>query len=212
MRKKSFVLAAMALVAIFVVSVPGQVEASGLKKAEKLATRAQGTVSAIRATNLQVKKTLESYNYIIGGKADDPVKEFKKLSKDLDKCVSSRKSVQYAAGEMLKAYDKYFVEWEESLLEYNSEEMRQKSEDRMNEMKRNYAKISEAGSQASAEFDAMIASLDDQVRFLGQDLNPSAIADLTEEAASLNEQATAFFSSIDETIKVATQYANSLKP
>lgn len=214
MRKTNTVLAALALVAVVLVLAPGLVDATtkGLKKADKLATRAQETVGAIRATNLQVKKTLESYNYIIAGKADDPTKEFKSLSKDLDKCSSSRNGVRDAANSMQKAYDKYFVEWEESLLQYNSEEMRQKSEDRMNEMKRNYTKISEAGTKAGAEFDAIIASLEDQTLYLGQDLNPAVIADLTEEAAALNKQAEEYFTSIDETIKVAEQYAESLQP
>ncbi len=82
------------------------------------------------------------------------------------------------------------MDWEESLAGYNSDEMRAKSEGRMAETKANYDKIFEAGSKAADDFATFIAALDDQVRYLGNDLNPSAIAELDDEAAALNSRPT----------------------
>ena len=141
--------------------------------------RAQQTTSSIRATNLQVKKTLESYNYIVEGKAQDPRAEYKKLVKDIGKCGKSRDDVRVKAENMQKAADAFFMDWQESLAGYNSDEMRAKSEGRMAETQANYDKIFEAGTKAADDFDSFIAALDDQVRYLGNDLNPSAIASST---------------------------------
>lgn len=185
---------------------------SGIKLADKLVSRAQATSSAIRSTNLQVKKTLEHYNYIIDGKASDPVAEYKKLGKDMNKCLTERENVRVKADAMQKAADKYFANWEASQGGYSSDEMRAKSEERLARTKEDYAKIFEAGRKAGEDFDGFIAKMNDQIRFLGQDLNPSAIADLSDEAAELNGQAESFFNSITDTLKVATEYTNSIKP
>ncbi len=184
----------------------------GHKKADKLIYRAQQTTSAIRATNLQVKKTLESYNYIVQGKAQDTRAEYKKLVKDIAKCQSSREDVRAKADHMQKAADAYFSNWEESLAGFNSEEMRAKSAERLQETKDSYGKIFEAGTEAGKRFASFISALDDQVRYLGNDLNPSAIAELDDEAAALNEQAEEFFKAIDETIQIAVRYSSSLEP
>jgi len=212
MRKMTTAAAVTVAILISITGVGEAESSSGHKKTDKLIYRAQQTTSAIRAANLQVKKTLESYNYIVEGKAQDPRAEYKKLVKDIDKSQKSRDDVRSKAANMQKAADAFFVDWVESLDGYNSEEMREKSRGRMNETRANYDKIFEAGAEAGEEFDAFIAALDDQVRFLGNDLNPSAIAELTDEAAALNEKAEDFFSAIDETIKVAVKYSTSLEP
>jgi hypothetical protein len=212
MHKLSSVTAVMAAVLISAVGVGFAQSSSGHKKTDKLIYRAQQTTSAIRATNLQVKKTLESYNYIVEGKAQDPRAEYKKLVKDIGKCEKSRDDIRVKAENMQKAADAFFMDWQESLAGYNSDEMRAKSEGRMAETQANYDKIFEAGTKAADDFDSFIAALDDQVRYLGNDLNPSAIAELDDEAAALNTQADQFFKAIDETIKVAVKYSTSLEP
>lgn len=190
----------------------GLAQSSGHKKTDKLIYRAQQTTSSIRAANLQVKKTLESYNYIVEGKAQDPRAEYKKLVKDIEKSQKAREDVRTKADHMQKAADAFFQDWEDSLAGFNSEEMRAKSEERMNETRANYDKIFEAGSKAGSDFATFIAALDDQVRYLGNDLNPTAIAGLTDEAAALNEKADDFFKAIDETLQVAVSYTASLEP
>mgnify|MGYP001827022411 CR=1 FL=1 len=207
-------IVAVAVIALLVstVGMAGAQSAASFKLADKLISRAQATNSAIRATNLQVKKTLEHYNYIIDGKATDPRKEYKSLVKDLDKCLKERDNVRTKADAMQKAADKYFESWAESQAGYASDEMRAKSEARLAETKQNYAKIFAAGSKAADDFDGFIAKMDDQIRFLGQDLNPSAIAEHKDEAAELNGQADAFFKSITDTLTTATSYTDSLKP
>jgi len=212
MRRMNSITAVMVAVLISTVGAGLAQSNSGHKKTDKLIYSAQQTTSAIRATNLQVKKTLESYNYIVEGKAQDPRVEYKKLVKDINKCQQSREDVRTKADKMQKAADAFFLDWEESLAGYNSDEMRAKSEGRMNETRANYDKIFEAGAKAGKDFSTFIAALDDQVRFLGNDLNPSAIADLGDEAAALNKQADDFFKAIDETIQVAVKYSSSLAP
>ena len=210
MTKRAGVISCVFVFTFLLAGVAGA--QSGLKLADKLVKRAQDTTSAIRTTNLQVKKTLEHYNYIIDGKADDPRSEYKKLGKELDKTLKQREDVRTKAQQMQAAADKYFADWETNLAGFSSEEMRAKSESQLADTRENYNKIFEAGSKAGADFDSFIEKMNDQIRFLGQNLNPAAIADLKDEAAALNKQGDSFFQAITETLKTATDYTESLKP
>jgi hypothetical protein len=196
------------------VSVGGAVEAqsSGHRKTDKLIYQARLTTASIRDTLFQIQNTMEGYNAIIDGKAPDNRKAYKRLVKDIGKCETAAENVGRRADAMQKVADKFFGDWEASLAGFNSEEMRAKSAGRMNATKANYDKIFEAGRQARELFDPFIANMDDQIRFLGHDLNPSAIADLQDEAAQLNADAEELDKAISETIKVAARYANSLEP
>lgn len=211
MRRISSITVALTALSLTTVGLAGA-QGSSLKLADKLVSKAQQLNSSIRATNLQVKKTLESYNYIIQGKAQDPRAEYKKLVKDLDKSVKARENVRFSAEEMDKAATKYFESWEASQSGYNDPDMKAKSEERLAKTRESYARIFEVGGKAGEDFDTFIAKMDDQIRFLGQDLNPTAIADLTDEAAALNEQADTLFKSISETLKTSTDYTTALKP
>ena len=210
--RKTVLIASMIAGLLVSLGTVAEAQSAGHKKTDKLIYKAQQTTSSIRATNLQVKKTLEAYNYIVEGKTDDPRAEYKKLVKDIGKCEKARNDVLTKAESMQKAADVFFADWDASLAGFNSEDMRAKSEARMAETKDSYAKIFEAGGQAGDEFDAFISTLDDHVRYLGHDLNPSAIADLTDEAAELNKQADEFFKAIDETLQVAVKYTSSIEP
>jgi ElaB/YqjD/DUF883 family membrane-anchored ribosome-binding protein len=212
MHRFTVVTIVMIALLISITGVAGAQSQASFKLADKLMNKSQAMTSAIRSTNLQVKKTLEHYNYIIQGKASDPRKEYKSLQKDLDKTLKERENVRVKAESMQKAADNYFASWEASQAGYTDADLRAKSEARLAETKDNYSKIFEAGRKAAADFDGFIAKMDDQIRFLGQDLNPAAIADLSDEAAGLNKQADGFFKSITETLKTANDYTNSLKP
>ena len=54
--------------------------------------------------------------------------------------------------------------------------------------------------------------LQDQVTFLGHDLNPSAIGSLKPEAAKINKKAEALMRSIDETVAIANAKTDTLRP
>ncbi len=210
--RRTLMVAIVMVALLFSISGVANAQSSGHKLTDKLISRAQNLTSSIRATNLQVKKTLESYNYIIDGKASDPRAEYKKLVKDLRRSERAREDVRDKVEAMEKAAAAYFGDWEASQAGFHSDEMRAKSEARLAETKQNYGKIFDAGNTASDNFNSFIAQMDDQIRYLGHDLNPSAIADLADEAAELNEQANEFFTSITETLKTAVQYTDSLKP
>jgi hypothetical protein len=206
---------ALLVMVALLITVPGVVQAQqspGFKETDKLISRAQSTISQIRSTKLQTEATLDGYNAIIDGKVPDNRKAYKSLVKDIQKCENQADKVGNRVVAMQEAASTYFGNWEASSAAITSDHLRAKGEARLKETQANYDEILKAAQKAGDEFKPFITNLHDQVTFLGHDLNPSAIADLKDEAEALNSKGSKVFSAVDDTIEVATKYTNSLKP
>lgn len=187
-------------------------QSSGHKQTDKLINKSNDTIAAIRSTKMQTEETLAGYNAIIEGKVPDNRKAYKKLTKDIQKCENQADKVGDRVVAMQEAASTYFSNWEASIASITSDDLRAKGEARLKETQANYDEILKAAQKAGDEFKPFITNLHDQVTFLGHDLNPSAIADLQDEAAALNKKGDKVFEAVDGTIEVATKYTNSLKP
>jgi septal ring factor EnvC (AmiA/AmiB activator) len=195
--------------------VPSLVQAQqspGFKQTDKLINKAQDTITSIRSTKIQTEATLDNYNAIIDGKVPDNRKAYKALVKDIQKSENQADKVGNKIVAMQEAASTYFGDWETSIEAITSDDLRAKSEMRLKDTRANYDEILKAAQKAGDEFKPFITNLHDQVTFLGHDLNPSAIADLKDEAAALNSKGAKVFSAVDDTIEVASKYTNSLKP
>jgi septal ring factor EnvC (AmiA/AmiB activator) len=207
-------ISALAVMLALMIAVPTvvQAQASGHKQTDKLIKKSESTIASIRSTKMQTEETLAGYNAIIEGKVPDNRKAYKKLNNDIQKCENQAEKVRANIDSMEIAADTYFSDWKNNLAAISDPDLRAKSEKRLNETMSNYDGILKAAEKAGAEFKPFLTSLHDQVTFLGHDLNPSAIADLTDEAAELNVQGKKVFKAVDGTITTASKYANSLKP
>ena len=96
--------------------------------------------------------------------------------------------------------------------EITSEDLKKRRQDRLNKTRVHYGEILTAGRRAGAVFNPLMGALEDQMVYLGYDLNASAVASLSEDAKKLNAQADKLFASIDDVQKVASEYVLSLRP
>ncbi|MGB5815826.1 MAG: DUF2959 family protein [Thermoanaerobaculia bacterium] len=207
-------MSALLVMLALLITVPGVVQAQspGFKQTDKLISSSQSTISQIRSTKLQTEATLDGYNAIIDGKVPDNRKAYKALVKDIGKCENQADKVGNRIVAMQTAASTYFSDWEASIAGITSDDLRAKGEARLKETRANYDEILKAAQKAGDEFKPFITNLHDQVTFLGHDLNPSAIADLKDDAAKLNAKGDKVFSAVDDTIEVASKYTISLKP
>ncbi len=187
-------------------------QTSGHKQTAKLVSKSQSTIGSMRAARLQVENTLNGYNAIIDGEVDDNIKAYKKLQKDINKSEKAREDVRKKMDAMQVEADILFTDWESSLADITSDDLRQRSEARLNDTKSRYDGILKEARATGEQVDPFLTHLKDQVVFLGYDLNPSAIADLKGDAKKLNNQADKVFAGVDKSIDTAAKYANSLKP
>ena len=137
---------------------------------------------------------------------------YKDLNKDVaeseKKVIDGRPKVD----EMNTAAEGYFAAWKSSASAITDPDLRKRSEERLADAKARFDKIAVAGKDARQSFDTLMTDIKDQSKFLGLDLNASAIATLKPNAAKFNTRATTVFTKTDGVTKMYEEYIASMKP
>ena len=212
MLRRTDIAIGLAVAAALLVTTPAVQGQANFKAIDKLIKSSQATIGQVRSARLQVEETLGSYNAIINGEVPDNRKAYKQLSKNINPRAAARAKVRDRLAKMQENADALFADWEASLDEISSLDLRQRSQARMEETRARYDEIRVAAQEAGAEFDPFILSLRDQIVFLGNALNPAAIAELRPDAAKLNEQSEKVFATVDRAIETMTDATNQIKP
>jgi DNA repair exonuclease SbcCD ATPase subunit len=203
-------LAAAAIVLSLAVAARSQDE--GVKETEQLTKKAGATVEAIANTKVQLQKTMDVYNGLMADDAKDRKSLYKKLQSEMDNTDKRRAEIRVRADEMKVAADTLFKSWADSAAAITSAELRKQSEDRLAQTKASYAEIGTVGQRAVDLYGPVMKALQDQVTYLGHDLNPSAVASLKPDAAKLNDQANELVKRIDDTISTTNTAIGALRP
>jgi hypothetical protein len=202
-----------AVLAVFALAATVHAQSDeGVKQVERLVKASRSTVKAIDDTKQQLMKTMDVYNALMADDAKDRKKLYKNLQKEMDSVEKRRTKIGEEAANMRREADTLFKQWAESTAAIGNADLRQRSEERLNATKASYADIEAVGQKAESLYGPFMKDLQDQVTYLGHDLNPSAVASLKPEAAKLNEKANTLLRSIDDTIATANQKVDALRP
>lgn len=206
-------LALLALVAaLALASAAGAQSNEGVKQIERLVKASGNTVKAIGETKVQLMKTMDVYNGLMADDAKDRKKLYSSLQKEMETTDKRRAKIGEEAAGMKAEADTLFKQWADSTAAIENPDLRQRSQERLNATKASYAEIEAVGQKAADLYGPFMKDLQDQITFLGHDLNPAAVASLKPEAAKLNEQAEKLVKSIDDTIATANQRIGALRP
>lgn len=201
------VLAVLALAA-----TAGAQSDEGVKQVERLVKASGNTVKAIADTKLQLTKTLDVYNALMADDATDRKKLYNSLQKEMENTENRRAKISEEAATMKAEADTLFKQWTDSAAAIENADLRKKSDERLAATKASYAEIGTVGQKASDLYGPFMKDLQDQVTFLGHDLNADAVASLKPEAAKINEKAKKLIQSIDDTITTANTNIGALRP
>jgi DNA repair exonuclease SbcCD ATPase subunit len=175
----------------------------GVKQIEQLIKKAQSEVSSINEAKQQLQKTMDAYNAVLAPDVKDRRDAYKTLQKELVNSDKKRADVSARAGEMNAEADKLFKSWQSSTAAIQSPELRQRSEERLKKTQDRFSELREMGQNASGLYAPFIKTLQDQVAYLGHDLNPGAVASLKPDADKLNGQARDLYAAIDKVTAAA---------
>jgi hypothetical protein len=202
LRHGSAILSGLAFIVGITASLGAQDE--GLKQVQQLIKKAQTTVESIGTAKLQLQKTVDAYNAMLAPDVKDRRGAYKQLQKEMANTEKKRADVSSRSGEMNTEADKLFKSWQDSLASIQSPDLRKRSDDRLKKTQDRFAEIRQAGQQASSLYDPFMKTLQDQVTYLGHDLNPGALASLKPDADKLNTQAKDLYAAIDKVTAGAT--------
>ena len=201
------------LAAVVALGLPAAALAQdNIKQTEAVVKKGEETLKTIGEARAQLEKTLATYNSIMEGKAPDSKAAYKDLQKAVKDCESKSEDVKKQRDLMDAEADKLYTSWTTSLAGISSPDLKQKSEARLNQTKDRMGRISAAGQDARASYDAFVSNLKDQVTVLGNDLTPGGVASLKNDAVKLNDKAKTMFGFALKAEEVhAKLYAAALK-
>jgi hypothetical protein len=185
---------------------------AGPEQTTKFLKTVEGTVKAIGESEAQLQKTVTTYNSITEMTAKDLKGAYKDLNKDIADSEKKVADGRPKVDEMNTSAEAYFAAWKESAAAISDPDLRKRSEQRLADAKARFDKIAAAGKDARQTFDTLMTDIKDQSKFLGLDLNPSAIETLKPNAAKFNTRASTVFTKTDGVTKMYEEYIASLKP
>jgi len=195
---------------IFGTAAVGLAQDEGVKQIQELIKKANAGVESINDTKAQLQKTMEAYNAVLAPDVKDRRDAYKKLQKEVNESEKKRAVVATRNGEMNVEAGKLFKTWEGSTAAIQDPELRKRSQDRLAQAKKRYSDIQANGQGAARLYTPFMKALQDQVTYLGHDLNAGAVASLKPEADKLNVQAKELYSAIDKTTAAATSNISQL--
>jgi prefoldin subunit 5 len=176
---------------------------AGVQQIRQLIKKATSSVDAITDAKQQLQKTMTAYNALLAPDVKDRRDAFKTLQKELSNADKKRTDVSSKAAQMNEEADKLFKSWQNSAAAIQSPDLRQRSDERLKRTQDRFAEIRQTGRSASDLYTPFMKALQDQVTFLGHDLNPGAVANLKPDAEKLNAQATELYAAIDKVTAAA---------
>jgi uncharacterized phage infection (PIP) family protein YhgE len=209
-RNGMYVVFALVAAAVALQATPAA--AQGPEQTQKFLKTVEGTVKAIGESRAQLQKTVATYNSITEMTAKDLKSAYKDLNKDVADSEKKVTEGRPKVDEMNTEAASYFAAWKESAAAISDPALRKRSEERLADAQARFGKIAAAGKDARQSFDTLMTDVKDQSKFLGLDLNASAIAALKPDAAKFNGRANTVFAKVDGVTKMYEEYVASMKP
>jgi alanyl-tRNA synthetase len=202
---------AVSVLALTTITTVGA-QGDGVKQIELLIKKATAAVKAVDDTKLQIQKTMDAYNLVVAPETTNRKSAFGKLQKEMDATKKKQAAIGVRGGEASAEADILFKGWQASTSAISDAGLRAKSEQRLAASQARVAEIQADNRRADELYATFMKALEDQVTFLGHDLNASAVESLKPESAKLNTQASELYAAIEKATSSATAAIAALSP
>ena len=192
--------------AVLFVAATGAAQAQdeGVKQIEQLIKRAKSQVEAISDAKQQLQKTMTAYNAVLAPDVKDRRDAYKSLQKEMATSEKKRAEVSTRSMELNAEADKLFKSWEASTAAIQSTELRDRSQKRLKRTQDRFVDLRKTGQNAADMYSPIMKTLQDQVTYLGHDLNAASATSLKSDADKLNAQAKDLYTAIDQVTAAAS--------
>jgi len=197
-------VALLAVVLPLTAATPALAQSGGNKDTKNLQKKVEDSRKALQDAVAQIKKTMDQYNSLVAGDAKKPDSVYKDLSKSTDACDKAAQAVRKSVDSLHKDLDKFYKDWAKEIEGYSTDAMKERGNKSLQQVKAKFNSFDQALQGAADVYKPFIATLRDQVTFMGRDLSPAALSGLKSDGEGLNKSAGDLYSKVDAAI-AATQ-------
>jgi chromosome segregation ATPase len=185
-------------------------EAFGVHKRDLLKDNVEEARDSQTEAKEQFKSALEKFTEATNFRGGDLEAKYKELDAELERCESKAARVSERISKVEAVAEALFDEWEDELDQYNSQDLRRKSERKLDATRRQYGKLDAAMRRAEDKMDPVLVVFRDQVLFLKHNLNAKAIASLQDELVAVEEDVALLVKDMEASIAEADRFISTM--
>ncbi|MCC6672938.1 MAG: DUF2959 family protein [Planctomycetes bacterium] len=164
--------------------------------------------SELAKKNVQV--TSEMMTALVGNSVKgDPIAAYQEFTKAISESESQANRLRAAVRQMQSAAQPVFDQWSSDLLKISNQQIRRRSDARMDATLQRYQALLAATKSAESGYDSFNQGVRDLSLFLGHDLNATALAEVRQDARAITDLALELDGRFNRTLEAARDYIAS---
>lgn len=185
-------------------------EKFGYHKRDILVNRVQDAQTAQEQAKKQFLSALEQFTAVVGYEGGELETTYKRLKSEFERSEEKADAVHKRIDDVQSVAKALFKEWEAELDDYTNANLRNISQQKLEQTQERYARLIEAMQRAEAQIDPVLAAFRDQVLFLKHNLNAQAVGSLEDELASVRTDVSALVSAMEVSINEAGNFVKAM--
>lgn len=183
----------------------------GWEKRDILIDRVEDARDAQEEAKQEFKTTLEKFQELTGFQGGELEAKYKKLNSAYEDCEEQAETVRKRIESVDTVAQDMFKEWKEELNQYENQDLKKASAQKLEETKKKYAPLIAAMRASEAKMTPVLKAFHDQVLFLKHNLNAAAISSLQTTAATIDADVQKLIKEMEASINEANSFINQMK-
>ncbi len=188
----------------------GTMEKLGYHKRDLLVDRVEDARDAQEDAKEQFQTALDRFSAVLNIQGGDLQAKYDKLSAEFKRSESKAQAVHSRIAAVEDVGQALFREWKAELDQYTSHSLRQASQIKFDQTRRQFDRLIGAMKRAEQKVDPVLSAFRDQVLFLKHNLNAQAISSLQGELISIETDIAALIRDMDDSIREANAFISSM--
>ncbi|MDH3347300.1 MAG: DUF2959 domain-containing protein [Desulfobulbaceae bacterium] len=189
----------------------GMMEKVGVHKRDILVARVEGARDSQAEAQEQFKSALEKFQSVVQLEDTDLKIAYENLNFEYEKSKEASDAVADRIERVEDVAEDLFEEWEDELVQYRNNELREKSKQQLDETNARYQVMHRAMRRAKDSMAPVMQTLHDNVLYLKHNLNAQAIGSLRNEFSTLRVRIDDLIKRMNESIETSNKFIDDLK-
>lgn len=200
------ILCSCVLLAVSVVGCAGAGKTPGQERVHVLSRNLETCIEALAKLDAELEKTLTAHAEIVRNTDGDYFSHFETFDRGLKDVEKYRQLTQTRYEATTSSADQYFATWSGTTDQFSSDEMRQRSKQRLETMQEEFGDIWEGAEDAKAEYEELISLLEDQRLYWSSSLNASTAEEMEKYSSEVASLSRALFGKIEAATQAAREF------
>jgi hypothetical protein len=186
-------------------------EKMGVHKRDILIDRVEDSRNAQSEAQEQFKSALEQFAAVVHVENTNLQVAYEKLNTEYEDSEAAAEEVSKRINKVESVAQALFEEWENELALYKSPELRQSSQQKLQETQTRYSGMLASMKRAEKSMEPVLRTFRDNVLFLKHNLNAQAIGSLKSEFSTLKAEIDILIKDMNAAIETSNQFISEIK-